>query len=204
MAGLGSRMKADKNKMLLMLEGKPIFMHTIDKFKSKNCDIILVVSDNDYEYIKSLNLPYTIAIGGKSRQESVYNGLLAAKTDRVLIHDGARCLVDDRIIDECLNSTSDAYFVGIRPKNTIRFDETKQYLTLNRNNLIEVQTPQGGNRELFLNAAKNIIENGIEVTDDISMLKPDTDIVFIEGSEQNIKITTPFDLKIAKCLMEDA
>lgn len=203
MAGVGSRMRANKNKMLIMLNNKPLYEYSLDLFKNLNVELILVVSKDDYNFFESLNLNVKLVIGGNTRQESVYNGLLVSSKDRVLIHDGARILASRELINKCLNSKAPSYFVGIKPKNTIRYD--KSFKTLNRDELIEVQTPQGGNKNLFLNNFKRIIENNIAITDDISSLDEESlkETEFIQGEESNIKITTPFDLLIAKAILED-
>lgn len=201
MAGLGERMGMNKNKMLLSINDKPLYQIIIDKFAKHTDNIILVVSENDLDYFKSLNLKYKIVIGGKTRTESVKNALLESTAERVLIHDGARILVSDRIISDCLHSTRDAYFTAIELKNTIRYDQTKQFETLDRSHLLDVQTPQGGLREVFLRHALNLDENK-NYTDDISMLE-NVDVEVIKGEERNIKITTPNDLKLAKFYLED-
>lgn len=199
LAGMGRRMNASKNKILLEVDSHPLFYYTLEKFKAFTDNIILVVSEADYEYFKSLNLGYRLVKGGPTRAISVLNGLKAVKTDRVLIHDGARCLISKRIINECLNSDADAYFVGVPLKNTVRFDESMGFKDLDRAHLIDVQTPQGGRTSLFLdNALKSS-----DVTDDISMLKDRSGVKLILGDDYNIKVTTPFDLEIFKMLKEE-
>lgn len=202
MAGMGSRMQATTNKMLLQIEGVPLYEMAINLFKGKVQEILLVVSEVDYPFLESLNLGYKLVIGGKTRQESVLNALKEVKTDRVLIHDGARILTPAKIIDAALKTNANAYFVATKVIPTIRYDETKGFQTLDRNHLLEVQTPQGGNTALFLHSALAAYENKAEVTDDISTLAT-KDIEVIEGSPVNIKITTPFDLHLAKFLMKE-
>lgn len=199
LAGMGRRMNMGKNKVLLEVDSRPLFYYTIDKFKDFTDNIILVVSELDFEYFQNLNLPYKIVIGGKTRGESVLNALKEVKTERVLIHDGARCLVSKRIVKECLTSTADAYFVGVPLKNTVRYDQSHDFADLNREHLIEVQTPQGGLTSLFLEGAlKNT-----NVTDDISMLKSKSNVKLIMGDDYNVKVTTPFDLKLFKIIKEE-
>ncbi len=199
LAGMGRRMNASKNKILLEVDSHPLFYYTLEKFKAFTDNIILVVSEADYEYFKSLNLGYRLVKGGPTRAISVLNGLKAVKTDRVLIHDGARCLISKRIINECLNSDADAYFVGVPLKNTVRFDESMGFKDLDRAHLIDVQTPQGGRTSLFLDNALKLSD----VTDDISMLKDRSGVKLILGDDYNIKVTTPFDLEIFKMLKEE-
>lgn len=197
MAGLGSRMQMNKNKMLLKINGKYLFEYTIELFEKFTHEILLVVSKDDYDFFKELSLDYKIVIGGSTRQESVLNALYEVKTERVLIHDGARILTSNKIIEKCLDNDFDAYFVGIPLKNTIRYSADNNYQTLDRSKLIDVQTPQGGKTAVFLKCAKKAYENNRVVTDDISMLE-DVEINYILGDEKNIKVTTPNDLLLAK------
>lgn len=207
MAGSGTRVGASKNKMLLSINGKPLYQYAIDLFKDYTTNIIIVVSENDYEFFNNLHLPYQLVLGGASRQESVLNALCHVTTDRVLIHDGARILTSGRIIEECFKNDSKAYFVAIKPKSTIRFNKDNKYDTLDRGKLLEVQTPQGGDTLVFKEALKRVCDNKITITDDIQALDKETleDTLVIDGEENNIKITTSFDLKLASLLlnMED-
>ena len=201
MAGLGSRMKTNVNKMLLSINDKPLYEYTIEAFSKFTDNILLVVSEHDYEYFVSLNLKYKIVKGGTTRAQSVRNALLHVDTSRVLIHDGARILVSDRIIRECLNTTAKAYFTAISLKNTIRFNETEEFHTLNRENLLDVQTPQGGDTILFKEAYTKCALSGIENTDDVYAIESHY-LKVINGEDTNIKVTTPTDLVIAKALLE--
>lgn len=196
LAGMGRRMGMEKNKILLEVNNKPIFMYTLEKFEKFTDNIIVVVNKNDYEYFKSLNLKYKIVIGGITRHESVLNALKEVNTQRVLIHDGARPLISNNIIKECLECKSDAYFVGIPLKNTVRYDKSYDFKDLNRGHLIDVQTPQGGLTKLLLEGA----QKNKNVTDDISMLDDRSNVELIIGEDTNIKITTKFDLEIFKML----
>ncbi len=201
MAGLGKRLNAGKNKMLVSINNKPLYLYILERFKRYKCDIILVVSENDFEYFKALNLGYKLVIGGKCRQESVLHGLKEVQTERVLIHDGARILLSDRIINECLNNKYDAYFVATKVVNTIRYDKNNGFKTLNRDELLSVQTPQGGKTKLFLEAALKHEDSLDMFTDDISMLDG-VDINVVLGDEKNIKVTTKNDLMLAKYYLE--
>lgn len=90
-------------------------------------------------------------------------------------------------------------FCRCSPKNTVRYDSSFNFKDLDRKHLIDVQTPQGGLTKLFLESA-NVSK---EVTDDISMLEDRSKVKLILGDDYNIKITTPFDLKIFKLLKEE-
>ncbi len=190
-AGKGTRVGLDHNKLLEKVCGKYVFEYTLDTFLRFNLNIILVVSNEDYDFF----LPYEnkqikLVKGGKTRNESVLNALKETKTKRVLIHDVARVLVSEEIIKKCLESKSSAYFVCVPLKDTIRDNNNK---TLDRETLVSVQTPQGGDTKLFLEYEK------YSTTDDISSFdNTNIGIERILGDDYNFKITTMFDLEMFK------
>lgn len=179
-AGCGSRLNLGYNKMLYEINGIPLYEHVLKAFEGFK---IYFVS-NDIFPSNVIQVK-----GGNTRGESVYNALLQVKEEYVLIHDGARPFVSKRIIDEC---EGDCFYVGVRPKDTIRMGKT----TLNREELIIAQTPQGGKTLLFKEAYKKAFEENKEFTDDISVVLNyfDTDVKLIEGDYENIKITTKDDI----------
>jgi 2-C-methyl-D-erythritol 4-phosphate cytidylyltransferase len=191
LAGLGKRVGANINKIRLKVNDKYIFMYSYEKFLKKNIPLVLVVNKNDYDFFKSLNLNCKLVIGGKTRSKSVKNALEVVDTDYVLIHDGARFNISSDLIDKCLNFNGEAFYVGVPLKDTIREKDTSK--TLKRDNLISVQTPQGGLTKLF----KKYISEG---TDDISYLVGHAKIELILGSDSNFKITTKEDLDYANYL----
>ncbi|MCD6434542.1 MAG: 2-C-methyl-D-erythritol 4-phosphate cytidylyltransferase, partial [Candidatus Diapherotrites archaeon] len=110
-AGLGKRMKANKNKVLLELNGKPIIEHTLDAFQKSKIDaMILVVNERDMEFMKEIAKKYDkiidVVLGGKERQDSALNGILAAekiKAEKVYLQDGARCLITPELINKIID-----------------------------------------------------------------------------------------------------
>ena len=198
MAGSGTRLGLDINKMMYKIKNKRLYQYPLERFLSHNLSVILVTSKKDYDAVLEETKIYSnvlVILGGSTRNESVKNALSFVKTDRVLIHDAARLLVSDKIIDECVNSESDLYYVGIPLKDTIR---DKDNHTLNRSNLISVQTPQGGKTALFVKY------NELSTTDDISAFE-DTNypIEIINGDDYNFKLTTKFDLEVVKKILGD-
>ena len=155
-AGTGSRMNMGINKQFIKLEGKEIIAYTIEKFYNNSNieDIVVVVKEDESEFFKKEILDkynfknVKIAYGGKERQDSVYNGLklLDEKCDVVLIHDGARPFVSDKIIDKSIEEAKEhkAIVVGVPVKDTIKvIDNDKNIVdTPNRSVLWAVQTPQ--------------------------------------------------------------
>ena len=131
-AGTGSRMNMGINKQFIKLEGKEIIAYTIEKFYNNSNieDIVVVVKEDESEFFKKEILDkynfknVKIAYGGKERQDSVYNGLklLDEKCDVVLIHDGARPFVSDKIIDKSIEEAKEhkAIVVGVPVKDTIK------------------------------------------------------------------------------------
>ena len=196
-AGSGKRVGLNHNKLLEKVNDKYVYEYSLDTFLSFNLNVILVVSETDYEFIKNYNKKDIIIVrGGSTRNESVKNALKYVKTKRVLIHDAARALVDSSIIEKCLECKSDAYYVYVPLKDTIRNNTTNQ--TINRQDFVSCQTPQGGKTSLF-----NLYED-FSTTDDISSFdNTNLKIEKIEGNDYNFKITTKFDLNLFKMLVKE-
>ena len=121
LAGKGERMNLGYNKILYEINNVPIYKMTLEAFKDFD-EIIVVKNESD-----NLDLPSNVkvAIGGKTRGESVYNGLKLVESDNVLIHDGARCFVSQEIIKNCLEALKENVLigVGVKVKDTIKIYE---------------------------------------------------------------------------------
>lgn len=218
-AGKGKRMKADKNKQFLQIKGKPILYHTLNAFSLCNeiDEIVLVAAKEEIDYckkeiVKKYNfhkVKYIIE-GGKERQDSVLNGLLAIENsdcDIVLIHDGARPFVNNNIIENCISYSKKygATACGVNVKDTIKIKDKNNFSidTPNRESLFAVQTPQGFKYNLILDCHKKIKELKLIVTDDTMVVEKFNNKVFLyEGSYNNIKITTPEDLILGENLIK--
>ena len=213
-AGKGKRMGAAISKQFIDINRKPVIYYTLDKFlKCKVIDkIIIVVSEDEKEYfqkniIEKYKFPIKdIVIGGKERQESVYNGLLAAKgSSIVLIHDGARPFVSNRIIEEGIKYAKEygAAAPGVMPKDTIKVKDNLGFSkeTLKRENLVAIQTPQTFKYELIMECHKSLSESNIQVTDDTMVAEIYGNKVYLyDGEYINIKLTTPEDLVLGEYL----
>ncbi len=195
MAGSGSRAHLDINKMMYQVNGKKLYRYVLDKFLKYDLNIILVTSQTDYSVVlNEVPSNVKVVLGGKTRNESVSNALKLVNTERVMIHDAARVLVSDEIIQKCLNSNASAYYVYNHVKDTIR---TLYNKTIDRSSLVSVQTPQGGLTNLFRET------NSLSTTDDISGLENmDIDIEKILGDDYNFKVTTPYDIKIVEHILK--
>ena len=215
-AGTGSRMNIGINKQFIKLEGKEIIAYTIEKFYNNSNieDIVVVVKEDESEFFKKEILDkynfknVKIAYGGKERQDSVYNGLklLDEKCDVVLIHDGARPFVSDKIIDKSIEEAKEhkAIVVGVPVKDTIKvIDNDKNIVdTPKRSVLWAVQTPQTFDYNILIDAYKDAFKNKFYGTDDAMLVERiGYKVKMLEGSYNNIKITTQEDLNIGSQIL---
>lgn len=215
-AGTGSRMNMGINKQFIKLEGKEIIAYTIEKFYNNSNieDIVVVVKEDESEFFKKEILDkynfknVKIAYGGKERQDSVYNGLklLDEKCDVVLIHDGARPFVSDKIIDKSIEEAKEhkAIVVGVPVKDTIKvIDNDKNIVdTPNRSVLWAVQTPQTFDYNILIDAYKDAFKNKFYGTDDAMLVERiGYKVKMLEGSYNNIKITTKEDLNVGSQIL---
>ena len=216
-AGTGSRMKMGINKQFIKLEGKEIIAYTIEKFYNNSNieDIVVVVKEDESEFFKKEIIDkynfknIKIAYGGKERQDSVYNGLklLDKKCDVVLIHDGARPFVSDKIIYNCIEEVKEhkAIVVGVPVKDTIKIiDNDKNIVdTPNRSVLWAVQTPQTFDYNILIDAYKDAYKSGFYGTDDAMLVERiGYKVKMVEGSYNNIKITTQEDLSVGSQILK--
>ena len=208
-AGSGSRMKRDINKQFIKLDGKEIIAYTIEKFyKSEDIDdIVIVIKENEEKYfIENIINKYgfdniKLAYGGKERQDSVYNGIkkLNRNCEIVLIHDGARPFVNENIIKNSIKEAKEnnAVVVGVPVKDTIKVVDSDGNIvdTPNRSLLWSVQTPQSFKYEIITRAYEYAYSNDYYGTDDAMLVEHiGYNVKMIEGSYDNIKITTEEDL----------
>ena len=212
--GRGKRMGRNISKQYICVNGKPILYYTIKRFlECKSVDnIVLVLPEDEIEYCKEKILnKYSLKVdkivkGGKERQDSVYNALSAMKdTEIVLIHDGARPFVSEEIIKNGISNAIKykAAAPGVMPKDTIKVKDEKSLSkeTLNRSELVAVQTPQVFDFKLIKECHERVRAEKIAVTDDTMVVEHYGNKVFLyEGDYTNIKITTPEDLIIADYL----
>lgn len=208
-AGSGSRMKSNKKKQFIEIEGKPILIHTLEKFEAAKSVSAVFISTgkDDVDQCRSIVKKYgltkikKIVIGGSERQFSVYNALLEIDKDFdvILVHDAARPFVNpediDRVVKCC--STYDGCVLGVKAKDTIKQCGVDEIITStpNRNCLWYAQTPQGFKRNVIFSAYRQAINENYLATDDAALAEHyGWKIKMLEGSYNNIKITTPDDL----------
>ena len=213
--GRGKRMGCIQSKQYIDLDGKPILYYTLKQFiENKVIDkIILVVPEDEKVYCKNEVLDRyglivdEIVSGGEERQESVYNALVELEgSEIVLIHDGARPFVSQKIINDAIKYARiyKATAPGVMPKDTIKVKDENNFSvdTLIRSDLISIQTPQAFEFNMIYECHKKIKEGDIVVTDDTMAVEFFGNKVYIyEGDYTNIKITTPEDLILAEYLV---
>lgn len=214
-AGFGTRMQVDQPKQYLLLDGIPILIRTIRAFleNSKISRVVIAVPrEHQSQTVELLNSfkfdqdRLVVTPGGKRRQDSVRAGLdcLDQDTEIVIVHDGARPLVTQALIDRCYHGALQhgAVIAAVPVKDTLKRASSSQKIsaTVDRSSLWQAQTPQAMRRELLELA---YAENGDEdVTDEASLLeKAHIAVHLVNGSETNIKITRPDDLLLAEKIL---
>jgi len=229
-AGLGTRMgrtspeKAGvSRKQFMLLDGSPIFLHTVRKFArcERVSEIVLAVRAEDREWVEGLLLkeklakPARVVEGGDSRQQSVENALAVVKanTDLVAVHDAVRPFIDvdtiERVIDEA--GESGAAIVGIVPVDTVKqvgrvqASRAKIRNTLPRERLVLAQTPQVFRLDLLRRAFEAARGDSFTGTDESSLVErlDDVEVSVVLGSDRNIKITKPSDMELARLFARD-
>lgn len=218
-AGQGKRMGTSVQKQYIELEGKPVIYYTLKAFQDSEIidDIILVVGKDQISYVKEeivdnygFTKVRTIVEGGKERYDSVWSGLQTIKEEGyTFIHDGARLFVNEAILRRGYETVEQhrACVAGMPSKDTVKLVDENTFAsgTPNRKYVWTVQTPQIFETALIKAAYEKIMQgdcNGI--TDDAMVVEQtmNVPVKLFEGSYENIKITTPEDLDIAKVFLK--
>ena len=213
--GSGKRFGSEMPKQFLPLDGKAVLMRTIEKFDEAGATIVVVLPAEHQEMwmtmCKESNfaVTHTIATGGKTRFESVKNGIAAienlADGDLVAVHDGVRPLASVELINRCYDNAQEtgSAIPVVNPSDSIRQvmdDGTSRQLL--RSSLRAVQTPQTFRAEL-LKGAYDVEESPL-FTDDASVVESaGHQVTLVDGEVTNIKITTPIDMIIASELIKE-
>ena len=212
--GKGQRMGSSVPKQFLLLCGKPVLMHTIEAFHSysTSLEIILVLPEEQQTHWKELceeygfTTPHTVVSGGSTRFESSRNGISVIPDDAdgvVGIHDGVRPLVSAAVIDRCYESARENYAaIPVMPlTDTLRFvGESGCGRNVLRSDYVIVQTPQVFDIALAKRAFSLPYKESF--TDDASVVEDlGCQVSVVEGSRENIKLTTPFDMKVAEAIL---
>ncbi len=218
-AGTGIRMENKRPKQFLDLEGRPLLAMTLEKFQLCPAidSIIVVAPQSDLKYCRSevveghhFTKVEKVVAGGERRQDSVRFGIEASggHYGLVLIHDGVRPLITHELIERLAKAAQEhrAVITGLPAKETVKeVDENTLVMkTYDRQRVWLVQTPQIFRYEDILMAHRRAVEEGWEeVTDDALLVeKMGIPVKIVEGSEDNIKVTTPQDLELVKFLLD--
>jgi 2-C-methyl-D-erythritol 4-phosphate cytidylyltransferase len=229
-AGLGTRMgrsapeKAGiSRKQFMLLDGSPIFLHTVRKFArcERVTEIVIAVRREDVEWVEELLAkeklckPARVVEGGDSRQQSVENALATVdpKTDLVAVHDAVRPFIDLATIEHAIDEASEsgAAIVGIVPVDTVKqvgrvqANRAKIRGTLPRERLVLAQTPQVFRYDLLRRAFQAARTDGFTGTDESSLVErlEEIEVSVVLGSDRNIKITKPSDMDLARLFAKE-
>lgn len=224
-AGKGKRFSSDVKKQYLLLDDKPVLYYSLKAFEDSFIDeIVIVTGADDIEYVsqeivKKYNFKKVtnIVAGGKERYHSVLNGLrVSSENDYVFIHDGARPFITLDILKRALEVVIEkkAIAVGMPVKDTIKIvDNDKKVVdTPNRNTVWLTQTPQvfayepiREAYERLIATEQELINKGVAITDDAMVIETlgSLSVTLVEGSYDNIKITTPDDVPLAENILKN-
>lgn len=209
--GIGKRMGGDLPKQFLLAAGKPVLVHTLELFHSfdPSAQLLITLPEDWKTYWQELlvehqcTVPHQLIDGGTERYHSIKNALRFCSGDFIAVHDGVRPLVDRETLSRCFDAVQQHGQVipVIAVKESLRqlFDDTSKAVP--RSNYCLVQTPQVFRKEV-LNLAYSIPYHA-GITDDAGLVEEAGYLIhLVEGNEENIKITTPFDLQLADLLLK--
>ena len=216
--GTGTRMGGTVPKQFLELDGKPILYYTLKTLQDCGIisELILVVPEKEYDnactdWLGKPEIVTKVVVGGEKRQDSVYNGFceLSPQTEIVLVHDGVRPFLSHQMIQESVDAAREygAAITAIPVNDTIKKVDDSGLVskTVDREGLWRVQTPQVFRYELLEEAFKKANSEKFYGTDEGTLIehlgKP---VKIVEGSEQNIKITRPEDLRLSEIFISKA
>ena len=221
-AGSGSRMHSAVPKQYMKIKGYPLIYYSLKAFEDSGADqVVLVTAEKDIsfctkEIVEKYNLKKVSAVvaGGEERYLSVYEGLKAAgQTDYVLLHDGARPLLDVNMIETAMETVEkeQACVFAVPVKDTIKIADQNGYAigTPERSTLWAVQTPQSFSYPMIMEAYHLLFDAQEKgeiipvITDDAMLVEQMTGqkVKLISGKYENLKVTTPEDMEIAELFL---
>lgn len=214
-AGNSTRM-GGVNKQFLLIDGVPVLIRTLLAFSRSPLiqEIVVAAREQDiehiYDYLKQYRVEKVAAVvpGGETRQKSVYAAIRSSSpfAEYFAIHDGARPLVTQEIIENTVKKAfaCRAAATGVRVKDTIKVVDSENRITdtPDRSTLWAVHTPQVFERRLYLSAVDSV-ENSSQFTDDCKLTEAaGAPVYMVEGSYENLKITTPEDIPFAEAVLK--
>lgn len=216
-AGSGKRMQSSVKKQYMEILGRPLIYYALHAFEMSRVDeIVLVVSPGDEEYVRrdiveryGFKKVSAIVPGGTERYDSVYEGLKAVGGQYVLIHDGARAFLHNEIIERCIDDVERyrASVVGMPSKDTVKIVDAGGFVvdTPNRALVWNIQTPQCFETKLIREAHALLQAHpDSTITDDAMVVERLTEVPvhLIEGDYENVKVTTPDDIRTAESILK--
>lgn len=213
--GKGLRMGGDLPKQFMPLHGKPVLMHTIERFRAYSDEliIILVLPHEQQDYWRQIcqkhnfTIEHTVVDGGQTRFHSSQNGVAAVPDDAtgvIGIHDGVRPFVSEETIARCFEAARQfgAALPVLPVTDTLRRVTDDGGYNVQRNDYRTVQTPQTFDAQLLKQAFKQPYSDNF--TDDASVVEAlGHKVTMVDGNRENIKLTTPFDLVVAEALIKN-
>lgn len=212
--GTGTRMQQSVPKQYLLLAGKPVIMHTIERIdRIEEIQKIVIVCTDDYVQIinemlrqYAIHTPIQYAAAGSSRQASVWSGLQCVDTERVILHEAARPFVSEEDFRRLINEEADHVMFGVPiPFTVLKGHEYVEEL-LDRTELVNVQLPQKFLTRDLYHAHRQAVNEGKRFTEDAGMVftyAENQNVKVLQGKEYNIKLTTPMDLLIGEIIYKE-
>ncbi len=217
--GSSRRMGTDVKKQFMQLNGKAAIYYPLMAFEKSVVDeVILVIPAGDEGFVRheiveeyGFKKVTRIVTGGAERYDSVYNGISSASGEYVMIHDGARSFVTVEIIDRAARAVEEykACVVGMPSKDTVKISDDEGFVadTPARKSLWVIQTPQAFVRSELLDAYATLrsrTDGFLGITDDSMIIERagGRRVKLIEGSYDNIKITTPEDIEAGEAILK--
>jgi 2-C-methyl-D-erythritol 4-phosphate cytidylyltransferase len=209
--GRGLRMGRDIPKQFIQIGGRPVLMHTIERFYGfdETMEIILVLPEDQFPYWQALcrkvdfRIEHLLVEGGGTRYQSVKNGLAKVTGNLVAVHDGVRPFVNNETIERCFHAAQKfgAVIPVMEMVDSIRKVKGDRSQMRPRYDYRTIQTPQVFRTSTLKKAYQMPFRP--DFTDDASVVEAaGYDITLVEGNSENIKITSPFDLVVAEAILK--
>jgi len=209
--GTGQRMGSVVPKQFIEVEGKPILLHTIDQFVAAFADIEFVIVlpegyiEEGNELLNNSNIINKVAFvaGGDTRFQSVKNGLTQVNEKAIVfVHDAVRCLLTPALIQRCYQQAVEkgSAIPAVSATDTVRLLEGNTHKVIDRENVMQIQTPQTFQSELLITSFQQNYQPSF--TDEANVVEASgTPVFLVDGEFENIKITRPLDLAIATYIL---
>lgn len=210
--GIGKRMGTDVPKQFLLLNDKPILMHTIERLHTfdKVAEIIVTLPESHIDYWKELaekhtfEIVHTVVAGGDERFYSIQNALPYCNGESIAVHDAVRPFVSTETLQRLFTVVQEhpAVVPVIPVRESLRMQINEESKSVHRSDYFLVQTPQVFKRRILIDAYNQDFSE--HFTDDASVVEHlGYSIITVDGNEENIKITTPMDLILANVMLEN-